>query len=331
MEKLSTIKWGIIGVGDVCEKKSAPALYKSPDSEVVIVMRRNAEKVADFARRHGIGQWTTDADEVLHHPEVNAIYIATPPNSHKEYTLRAAKIGKPVYVEKPMAMSFSECQAMVQACEDADVPLYVAYYRRALPNILKVKELLEEGHIGEVRMVRIDLYQPLKDGIIVKTEENWRVDPSISGGGYFHDLASHQFDLLDFLLGPISSAKGIGANQVGLYPADDVVSAAFQFQNGIMGSGSWCFTTSPVAEKDGIVLIGEKGKIKFGVFADTTVSLKTADKDLEFSFEMPEHIQMPLVQQIIADLRGNGECPSTGRTGARTNWVLDQITNKKLT
>ena len=326
MKKLNTIKWGIIGVGDVCEKKSAPALYKSPNSEVLIVMRRNGEKAADFANRHGIAQWTSNAEEVLTHPEVNAIYIATPPNSHKEYAIRAAQVGKPVYVEKPMAMDFAECKEMVQACNTADVPLFVAYYRRALPNIVKVKELLEEGHIGAVRMVRIDLYQPIQDGIIVKTEENWRVNPMISGGGYFHDLASHQFDLLDFLLGPISSATGIGANQVGVYPADDVVSAAFQFQNGIMGSGSWCFTANPVAEKDAIVLIGEKGKIKFGVFADTTVKLKTPDQELEFKFDMPEHIQMPLIQHILADLRGEAESPSTGQTAARTNWVLDAIT-----
>ena len=198
MEKVDKVVWGIIGAGDVCEIKSAPAMYTIPNSEVKMVMRRNAEKAADFARRHGIGHWTNDLDEMLNDDEINAIYIATPPNTHAGLTLKAAKAGKAVYVEKPMAHTYADCLTMIEACQTANVPLFTAYYRRTLPGFLKVKELIDSGKLGEIRFVNIEMYQPCQPDIIAQTENNWRVQPEISGGGYFHDLASHQLDFLDF-------------------------------------------------------------------------------------------------------------------------------------
>ena len=130
--KMKTIRWGIIGCGDVTEVKSGPALQKADHSALVAVMRRNGQLAEDFARRHGVPQWYDDAAALIHDPAVDAVYIATPPSSHKEYTLMSAAAGKPVYVEKPMARNTAECQAMIAACHKANVPLFVAYYRRAL-------------------------------------------------------------------------------------------------------------------------------------------------------------------------------------------------------
>src|SRR5690554_2520017 len=132
--KDSTVKWGVIGVGIVCEVKSAPAMQLVKGSELVAVMRRDGEKAKDFALRHGVSKWYQDAEELINDPEVNAIYIATPPHAHAEMTRKAALAGKPVYVEKPMARTYQECQEMINCCNEAKVPLFVAYYRRALPN-----------------------------------------------------------------------------------------------------------------------------------------------------------------------------------------------------
>ena len=326
MEKLNEINWGIIGVGDVCEVKSAPAMYKIPHSNVVAVMRRNGEKAKDYARRHNIKKWYDDADALINDPDVNAIYIATPPSSHEEYVLRTSNFGKPIYVEKPMARTFDECQTMNAACKKKNLPLYVAYYRRCLPNFLKVKALVEEGVIGEVRMVQVELFQTALPEIVKNLDNNWRVQPEIAGGGYFYDLGSHQFDYLDYLFGPLESVKGHSANQAGLYPAEDIVSASFKFANGIIGTGSWCFTTSDVANKEVCTIIGSKGRIQFHYFTSTQVILETEEGKEVFEFEMPQHIQMPLIQTIVDELRGEGTCPSTGRSAARTNWVIDQIT-----
>lgn len=326
MKLLDKVVWGIIGVGDVCEKKSAPAMRKLPYSEIKVVMRRNQDKAQDYAHRHHVPVWTDDVEEVLTDPDVNAIYIATPPDVHAGLALRAAAAGKPVYVEKPMARTYEECTQVVDAFHQADLPLWVAYYRRALPNFLRVKELLDNGAIGAVRIVTIRLFQPLRPALVADSETNWRVNPAVSGGGYFHDLASHQLDLLDFLLGPVQQATGFATNQAGAYSADDSVTASFVFANGVLGSGHWCFTTDARSQTDRITIVGEKGHIHFDTFTNFTVVIDAAARgQQEYTFTMPEHIQQPLIQQVVDELRGEGACVSSGVSAARTNWVMDEV------
>lgn len=324
MEK---IIWGVIGAGDVCEVKSVPAMYGIPHSEVKIIMRRDAARAADYAQRHGIGRWTTNVDELLSDPEINAVYIATPPESHARLTEMAARAGKAVYVEKPMATTFAECNAMIEACRNAGVPLFVAYYRRTLPGFLKVKELIDNGAIGDVRYVRIEMCQPLQPDIIANSATNWRVLPEIAGGGYFHDLASHQLDYLDFLFGPVVEAQGITANQAGQYPADDIVGATFRFGCGIIGSGTWCFSTHAVSQTDNIRIVGSEGEVSFNTFGDPMlIQLKRAGYECtEYTYHHTQPIQQPLIQCIVDELRGRGATPSTGVSGARTAWVMEQI------
>jgi predicted dehydrogenase len=333
--KLENVRWGIIGVGDVCEKKSAPSMSLIENSELVAVMRRHGEKAADFAHRHGVPRWYDNAESLINDPEVNAIYIATPPHMHAYYTEGAARAGKPVYVEKPMAKSHGECLKMIETCHNHDVPLFVAYYRRALPNFLKIKALIEEGAIGAVRAVQINLYQSIEANLIADSEENWRVNPDIAGAGYFYDLASHQLDFLDFLFGPVKQVAGFALNQGGLYAAEDVVTGSFVFKSGIAGSGAWCFTTSKISEKDMTTIIGSHGQIMYSTFSDSRVWLNSEKwGNQEFSFIMPKHIQLPLIETVVKDLLGKGSCPSTGISGARTNWVMDQMlksyTNPKI-
>lgn len=326
MKTLDRVNWGVIGCGDVCEVKSAPAMNKIPGSKLVAVMRRSEEKIRDYATRHGVGKWYTDADALIDDPEINAIYIATPPNSHLEYTKKAALAGKAVYVEKPMALNYAQCREMIRICEAAKVPLFVAYYRRALPNFLKVKSLIENGAIGAIRYVKIDLNQALNPEVIRASEKNWRVNPEISGGGYFYDLASHQFDYLDFLFGPVAIAKGVFGNQAGQYAAEDIVMAAFQFENGVLGSGSWCFTASEHAKSEFCTVIGERGFIRFHFFTSSKVYLETDHIQEVFDFEMPGHIQQPLIEAIVGELTGHAEkSPSDGISASRTNLVLESI------
>lgn len=319
------IHWGIIGVGDVCEVKSGPAFNKVDGSKLVAVMRRTAHLAEDYAKRHAVPKWYDNAEKLIKDPEVNAIYIATPPDTHLFYTKMAAKEGKPIYVEKPMARSHAECLKMVEVCENYKVPLFVAYYRRALPNFLKVKELVDSGAIGEIRMVEITLLKSYKADIAGE-ETGWRTNPAISGGGYFHDLASHQLDFLDFLLGPIESAKGFAVNFGRHYPADDTVLATFRFQSGVLGTGSWCFVTDSATEKEVTTIYGSAGRIEFSFFGSSEVRLFSKEKE-EFSFNMPKHIQQPFIDTVVKELLGSpNACSSTGISGARTSWVLDKIT-----
>lgn len=320
---MKTIRWGIIGCGNVTEVKSGPGFQKADNSRLVAVMRRTGDLARDYARRHGVPKWYDDAAALVGDPEVDAVYVATPPASHQEYTLLAARAGKPVYVEKPMALNFAQCQEMLAACEQAGVPLFVAYYRRALPRFLKVKELLEAGAIGQVRLVNISLYWPPRPDEQDPANLPWRVIPEIAGGGRFVDLASHTFDFLDYVLGPIRQVQGQAANQAGHYPAEDIVTGSFVFESGVQGVGAWCFTVSE--EVDVTQIVGSKGTISFGSFNEAPVVLTTESGVTEFSIDHPPHVQQPLIQTVVDALTGAGECPSTGHSAARTSWVMDQM------
>jgi len=318
---VDSVCWGMIGCGNVTEIKSGPAFQKAQGSLLAAVMGRNAEKAKDYARRHGVPRWYDDAQALIDDPQVNAIYIATPPDSHAAYTLAAAKAGKAVYVEKPMALNSAECMAMITACRAAGTPLFVAYYRRALPRFRKVKELVDAGEIGPVRYVEVTLAQP--DRTADAGELPWRVQPEIAGGGLFVDLASHTLDFLDFLLGPVRQARGFADNQGGAYPAEDIVSAAFRFESGVQAVGTWCFTAA--AEVDKVTLMGEAGQLCFATFADEPVMLENSHGRQIYEIPHPAHVQQPLIQQVVDELRGKGRCASHGDSAMRTTWVMERL------
>ena len=319
---METIRWGIVGCGNVTEVKSGPGFQNAHNSSLVAVMRRNGELAKDYAQRHGVPAWYDDAAALIYDPQVDAVYVATPPSSHKEYTIMAAQAGKPVYVEKPMALNYAECVGMIKACEAATVPLFVAYYRRSLTRFLKIKELLDAGAIGKVRFVAITFHQPVREDELADTLP-WRVLPEVAGGGRYVDLASHQLDFLDYILGPIRSVKGFAVNQAGHYPAEDIVSGAFVFESGVQGMGTWCF--SAYDEVDRTEIVGSTGKISFSTFDDSPIVLTSRQGVTEFAIDYPPHVQQPLIQTVVDALNGTATCPSSGESAARTTWVMDQL------
>jgi predicted dehydrogenase len=327
---LDQINWGMIGIGNVTEKKSGPAFSKVAHSKLVAVMGRNAEKAADYASRHNVPSWYDDVDDLIHDPHVNAIYIATPPDAHLEYARKALLAGKPVYVEKPMARNAAECNEMNRLSLETGTPLFVAYYRRALPYFLKLKELVEQETIGDIRYVNIRLHKPpYAEETGEHPRPRWRVSPEISGGGHFHDLASHQFDFLEFVFGPVKQASGISRNQAALYPADDMVVANFEFESGILGVGSWCFTVNKEQQVEETQFIGSLGKISFSFFDNAIITVQKGNDVETFAIPYPEHVQQPLIDCIVKELRGEGSCPSSGLSGARASLILDQITARR--
>jgi predicted dehydrogenase len=318
---MRTIGWGIIGCGAVTEVKSGPAFQKARGSRLVAVMRRNGALAADYARRHGVPRWYDRAEDLLADPAVDAVYVATPPYAHQAYTLLAAKAGKPVYVEKPIAVSVAEGEAMRQACREAGQPLFVAYYRRMLERFRKIKEIVDSGAIGRPRAVSIALYRPYTPpppGTV-----DWRVDPAVAGGGRFVDLASHTLDFLDYTLGPVQEVCGLATNQGGLFAAEDSVGAAFTFAGGVQGAGLWWFTSA--ASLDRTEILGTRGAVAFATFDDVPVRLTVGTETTELHVPYPAHVQQELIQTVVDELHGAGRCPSTGDTAIRTTWVMERI------
>ncbi len=321
---MDTVNWGIIGCGNVTEVKSGPAFNKIKDSRLAAVMRRDAGKAKDYAMRHNVPAWYDDAQKLVNDPDVNAVYVATPPGSHAEYAIMAMKAGKPVYVEKPMATSYLECQEMIKVSEKTGVPLFVAYYRRMLPGFVKVKELLDSEIIGKPLFFSIRFFTPPQDEDF-QSNLPWRVIPEISGGGYIFDLGSHQLDFIDYILGPVEQISSLALNQRNLYPPEDYVAAGLKCKKGVAGSAVWSFAAPGHMKEDSIEVAGEKGKIVFSCFDFTDIEL-TVDRETRYFKNLrPEHVQQNLIQTIVDELQGKGKCPSTGITAARTSKVLDEI------
>jgi len=324
---MKMIRWGIIGCGDVTEKKSGPGLQKAENSSLVAVMRRNSEKAADYAKRHNVPRWYDDAQKLIDDPEVDAIYIATHPNSHMEYTIKAAEAGKPVYCEKPLAISSEESKRMTSFCKEKGVPFFSAYYRRALPKFLKIKALLDSGVIGEIRYVHVAMHQSIAE-VDKHGGGSWRVRPEISGGGLILDVGSHALDILDWFFGPIKEAQGLSENQSKTYAAADIVSGSWKHENNVMGSGVFCFNT--YKDDDKTTIYGSKGELSYSVFANyepILISTKEGEQTIEVS-KPPEHIAQPLIQTVVNELLGKGVCPSTGESGSRTDWVMEKLQGK---
>jgi predicted dehydrogenase len=319
---MKTIRWGMIGCGAVAEVKSGPGFYKADHSALVAVMRRNAPLAADYARRHGVARWSDDAEAIIGASDIDAVYIATLTDTHCDYTLRCARAGKAVLVEKPMAMDHDEASRMVEACASAGVPLWVAYYRRALPRFLKVRELIGNGAIGRIRAVSSRLSRRLATWDAAGPMP-WRVDPAQSGGGPFFEGACHTFDMLDFLFGPIAEIQAIAGNQAGAYDGEDIVAASYSFASGVVGNGLWCYAADENSEMNEV--IGDAGRLQFSTSKPLPIRLSRGDASEEFPIGDPPHEHQAFIQTIVDEMNGTGACPSTGVTAARTALVMDRI------
>ena len=326
---MKLLKWGFIGCGEVTEKKSGPAFNEVEGSEVIAVMSRSEKKARSYAERHHISKWYTDAQELIDDPDVNAIYIATPPSSHATFAIMAMRAGKPVYVEKPLAASYDDCARINRISEQTGVPCFVAYYRRYLPYFRKVKEIIRQGGIGDIMNVQIRFSCPPRDlDYSSGGSLPWRLQPEIAGGGYFYDLAPHQLDLLQDLFGVITEAEGMCANRAGLYSAEDSVSACFRFESGLPGSGSWCFVGHKSAKEDRIEVIGDKGMLCFSVYNYDPIQLVTSEGTTSITVPNPPYVQLPIIKAVIEDLQGFGACSCTSVSATPVNWVLDRILGK---
>ena len=327
---MKQISWGFIGCGEVTEKKSGPAFNEVEGSHVEAVMSRSEAKARSSAEWHGVRKWYTDAQSLIDDPDVNAVYIATPPSSHATFAIMAMRAGKPVYVEKPLASSYDDCIRINRISEETGVPCFVAYYRRYLPYFKKVKQILDNRVLGEIFNVSIRFSVPPRD---LDYQRNgslpWRLQPVIAGGGgYFYDLSPHQLDLIQLFFGPIVKAHGYCANRMHLYDTEDTVAACFRFQSGLVGSGSWCFVGHPSARQDLIVITGERGKLSFPVYSYDPIHLSTSEGEKSISIPNPPHVQLPIIKQVVENLQGTAVCDCTSESATLTNWVMDRILGK---
>ncbi|WP_411031847.1 Gfo/Idh/MocA family protein [Spongiimicrobium sp. 3-5] len=317
------IRWGIIGCGNVTEVKSGPAYKQTDGFELTAVMRRDPDKLKDYAKRHNIAKHYTSAKKLIADDEIDAVYIATPPDTHRYYALKVAEAGKPCCIEKPLSPCHTDSLAIHEAFKNKGIPLFVAYYRRSLPRFNQVNTWLKNNEIGEIRHISWCLNKA-PNATDLSGTYNWRTDPKVAPGGYFDDLASHGLDLFIFLLGDIQQVFGLSLNQQQLYLAKDAVAACWVHQGGVTGTGSWNFGCED--KEDRVEIFGSKGKVQFSVFEENPLILERNGDKQEFFIENPKNIQLYHVENMKKHLlEENYDHPSNGRTATHTSWVMDKI------
>lgn len=320
---MKKIRWGMIGTGAVTEVKSGPGFYKSEHSELRGVYNRSYEKGKNWAHRHGVKIVYSSIEEMLDDDEIDAVYIATPPNVHREYTIKCLHAGKIVYVEKPMAMSYEECTEMIEKSKEKGIPIYVAYYRRGMEKFLKIKELLDNQVIGNVRYVEIKQIMKAEASDFDRDKLPWRVKPSITRGGKFIDMGVHVLDILQFFFGNIIEAKGLAENQGGLYDVEDTVSASFKFENGVIGNGLWCYVADH--NEEFVNIVGEQGSLSFEVLGYGPVKLAKGNHTEVFEFKSQDHVAQPYIQSVVNELLGIEKSQANTQSAANVTKVTDEI------
>lgn len=303
------IGWGILGCGDVVLRKSGAALAAAPGSRIVAVMRRDPDKLRAAAAALSAPFATTDAAELIAHPEVDAVYLATPPEHQLAYALAVAAAGKPCLVEKPAGRSDRELEQMAHAFAAAGVPLYVSYYRRHLARSAAVKAVLQSGRLGPLVSVDYRLAKP-------PAAETWRLSAR-GGGGLFHDLGGHVLDLFDDWFGPLELTGASAGNVLAAHETEDAVALTFRAADGLVGAACWDFAATET--RDELVVRGLRGSLRLAAMS--------TGGPVELTLEpTPAERKAGLGARVLSRLRGR----RAGPTRERVAFAEDAVAHEPL-
>ena len=316
------IKWGIIGCGDVAEHKGGPAIEQAGNSELVAVMRRDVAKARDFARRHKAKSYYHRAEELVKDQEINAVYVATPPDTHSQYTIMAANAGKHILCEKPMALNITQCKEMMIACQKNRVHLMIAYYRRCYPQIRKIKSLLNRGDLGRIIQAKIHLAASFPNKL-PGGDRVWRAILAKSGGGLLVDIGSHRIDALIYLLGKVKGIAALVNRHTPGALVEDSVQAILKFRNGVLAN--LMIDSASRYSADSFEIYGTKGYAIASPLGKFRLRVCIDKNERAYSFKplLPTHIL--LVRHFLRVINGKESSISSGEDGIRTTEVIEAI------
>ncbi|MFC1917171.1 Gfo/Idh/MocA family protein [Chloroflexota bacterium] len=248
-----TIGWGIIGIGDHANRMMAPALNRAADTRFISVCSRSLERAQSFAGKHGAKRAYDSLEKMLADPELDVLYIATPNNLHAQQTIQAAEAGKHILCEKPMALTVSDCEHMLQVCEKNKVKLAVCYQNRYHPAHMEARRYIQSGIIGDIKVAKV---QYCRDFVM----KGWRTDPAIAGAGALMGQGVHCVDLLRYLLdSEITEIQAMTDEEPPSRPVDEMVYAIFKLENGAHAT-MIAGVRAPRSDND-VVLYGSKAKV----------------------------------------------------------------------
>jgi predicted dehydrogenase len=320
MSSSNTLRWGLIGCGDIARRRVAPALRDLDNCRLINVTREKIDQLEAFAREFGAEKWVADWHELVADPDIDAVYIATPVYLHHKMTLEAAARGKHVLCEKPMAMTESECKAMILACESQGVRLGIAYYRHFYPTVRRTHAIIREGVIGDVKIVQMNAFSPFdrKPG----EPRYWLLEKGKSGGGPMMDFGCHRIEVMLDLLGPVTDVHAEISNLRFQREVEDTAIAHLVFSNGVRGLLT---VTHVVAEgQDTLDVYGTKGSVHIPVLNQGKLILRT-ERDTVEQLPLHENLHIPFIKDFTLAVLQDRPPGVPGETGLEVNNILTKI------
>jgi predicted dehydrogenase len=318
---MKKIRWGIIGFGDIVQKRVFPAFKELDNCEVTAICRANKEVVAETAKRHNIQTWYYDWRDMINDSSIEALYIATPVYLHAEQTIAAAKTGKHILCEKPMAMNENECREMIDACKINNVHLSIAYYRHFYPVIDRIKELIAQNTIGNIVVIEAQAFDFFNRN--PNEPRFWLLEKNKSGGGPMMDFGCHRIEIFLNIAGPIINVSSNNSNTLFERDVEDTSTALFAFGSGAHGLLS--ISHAVHESKDTLNIYGTKGSLHIEKLNDGV--LKIITKDGEKIEHLPPHdnLHLPHIRAFTDAIINNTEIPVPGETGLEVNRLIDKI------
>jgi predicted dehydrogenase len=308
---MATLKWGLIGAGDIARKRIAPALRGLENCELVSVSRSRAELAESFAREFGVKKWFADWREQVRDDEIEAVYLATPVFLHREQTVYAAEQGKHILCEKPMALDVAECDEMLAACRANNVKLGIAYYRHFYPVIERIKQIIAAGEIGKpvvAQMNAFEYFDPSPDN-----PRRWLLEKGKSGGGPMMDFGCHRLEVLTNLFGSVSQLKSIVTSQNFGREVEDTGCVILQFEGGLCAN--LAVTHAAHEPQDTLDIFCQKGSIHVPVLNQGKILVRTEKGERRESHSPHANIHQPLIADFTEAVLQDREPLVNGRTG----------------
>ena len=318
---MATLRWGLIGAGDIARKRIAQALRDVPNCDLISVSRSRSDLAKGFANEFGARKWYSSWREQVTDEEIDAIYIATPVYLHAEQAIVAASAGKHVLCEKPMALTVAECNEMIDACRRNNVKLGVAYYRRFYPVVERAKQLIDCGEIGKVTIAQVNAFETFDPAN--ENPRHWLVEKAKSGGGPMMDFGCHRVELLMNLFGNVQSVRGLTSHETFCREVEDTASALIRFGNGTCASVT--VTHAAREPKDTLDIYGTVGSIHIPVLNAGKMIVRSEPGERIEEHPPDQNFHSPLIANFAGAVLNDGEPVVNGEIGRDVSAMVERI------
>lgn len=315
------IRWGLIGCGDIARKRVAPALRDLPNSELISVSRARFDQAEQFANEFGARRWYADWKELVADEEIDAVYIATPVHLHVAQAIAAAKTGKHVLCEKPMAMNVAECDEMIAACLQNNVQLSVAYYRHFYPVIDRIRSILASGEIGRPILAHVNAFEWFDPP--ASHPRRWLLERNLSGGGPMFDFGCHRIEVLINLFGRVNQVKSLVGNVLFAREVEDTATALLEFEHGPQAILS--VTHAAHKPQDTLEIFGSQGSIHVPALNDGAIKVSTRSDERTETHPPHANLHLPLIDDFVRAILNNRKPRVDGNVGREVARIEEMI------